>query len=146
MGDLNIDTQNNGADTNHYLSDLCDAFYLANLISSSACFKSLSGTSIDVFLTNRTRTFCNSPITETGKSDHHKLITSYFRSHFERIPLKNVEYSNCKKFDVANFLRDLDQEMIQRETCKYNNGMYSTLSDVFRSVLDRHAIVKKKND
>ena len=87
MGDLNIDTQKNRPDTNHYLSDLCDTFSLANLISSSTCFKSLSGISIDVFLTNRTRSFHNTAITETGISDHHKLITPFFRSHFERIKL-----------------------------------------------------------
>ena len=81
MGDLNVDTQKNGADTNHYLSDLCDTFSLANLINSSTCFRSLSGTSIDVFLTNRTRSFHNTAITETGISDHHKSITSFFRSH-----------------------------------------------------------------
>ena len=83
MGDLNIDTQKNGADTNHYLSDIYNTFSLANLISNSACFKSLSRTSIDVFLTNRTRSFHYTVITETGTSDHHKLITSFFRSHFE---------------------------------------------------------------
>ena len=27
---------------------------------------------------------------------------------------------------------------------KYNNDMYSTFSDVFRSVLDRHATLKRK--
>ena len=36
MGDLNIDTQKNGADTSPYLSDLYDTFSLANLISSIA--------------------------------------------------------------------------------------------------------------
>ena len=87
MGDLKVDTLKNGADTNHYLSDLYDTFSLTNLISSSTCFKSLSGTSIDVFLTNRTN-FHNTAITETGISDHHKLTTSFFRSHFERIPPK----------------------------------------------------------
>ena len=46
MGDLNIDTQKNGADTNHYLSGL-STFSLASSISSNTCFKSLSGTSID---------------------------------------------------------------------------------------------------
>ena len=45
MGDLNIDTLKNGADTNHYPSDLYDTFSLTNLISSSTCLKSLSGTS-----------------------------------------------------------------------------------------------------
>ena len=34
--------------------------------------------------------------------------------------------------------------MIEGELYKYNNGMYSTWSDVFRSVLDRHALLKKK--
>ena len=115
MGDLNIDTQKNGADTSHYLSDLCDTFSLANLISSSTCFEPLSGTFIDVFLTNRTRSFHNKAITETSISDHHKLITSFFRSHFERIPPKKVEYRNYRKFDVKFFLRDLDHEMIQGE-------------------------------
>ena len=143
MEDINIHTQKNGADTNHYLSDLCDTFSLENLISSTTCFKSLSGTSI-VFLTNRTRSFHNTVITETGISDHHKLITSFFRSNFERLPPKKVEYRNYKKFGVKIFLRDLDQEMIQSEMYKYNNDMYSTFSDVFRSVLDRHATLKKK--
>ena len=91
MGNLNIDTLKNRADTNHYLSDLCDTCSLANLISSSTCFKSLSGTSIDVFLTNRTRSFHNTATTETGISDRHILITSFFRSHFERIPPKKAE-------------------------------------------------------
>ena len=77
MRDLNIDTQKNEADANHYLSDLCDTFSLANLISSSTYFKSLSRTSIDVFLTNRTRTFHKTAITETGISDHHKLTISF---------------------------------------------------------------------
>ena len=96
MGDLNIDTQKNGADTNHYLSDLYDTFSLANLISSSTCFKSISETSIDVFPTNRTRSFCNTAITETGVSDHHKLITSFFKLHIEQIPPKKVEYRNIR--------------------------------------------------
>ena len=91
MRDLNMNTRKNRGDTNHYLPDLCDTFSSVNLISSSTCFKSLSGTSIDVFLTNRTRNFHNTAITETGISDHLKLITSFFRSHFEQIPPKKFE-------------------------------------------------------
>ena len=84
MGDLNIDPLKKGVDNTHYLSDLYDNFSLANLISSCA----LCGASINVFLTNRTRGFHNTAITETSISDHHKLIISFFRSHFERIPPK----------------------------------------------------------
>ena len=90
MGDLNLNTLKNGADTNHYLSDLYDTFSLANLISSSTCFKWLSGTSIDVFLTNRMRSFYNTAITETGVSDHHKLITSFFILHLNEFHPKKL--------------------------------------------------------
>ena len=83
-------------------------------------------------------------ITETGISDHHKLITSFFRLYFERIPPKKVVYWNYKKLNVTNFLRDLDQEMIQGEMYKYNNDVHSTFSNVFRSVLHRHAPLKRK--
>ena len=74
-----------------------------------------------MFLSNRTRSFHNTAITETGISDHHKSITSFFKSHFERISPKKVEYRNYKKFNITNFLRDLDHEMIQGEMYKYNN-------------------------
>ena len=57
---------------------------------------------------------------------------------------KKVEYRNYKKINVTNFLRDLEQEMIQGEMHKYNNDMYSTFCDIFRSVLDRHALLKWK--
>ena len=88
MEDLNVDTLKIGADTNHYLSDLYDTFSSTNLITSATGFTSFCGTSIDVFLTNRTRSFHNTAIRETGVSDNHKLITSFFRSDFERIPPK----------------------------------------------------------
>ena len=97
-----------------------------------------------MFLTNRRRSFHNTAITETGISDHHKLMTSFFRSRFERIPPTKVEYRNYNKFNVSNSLRDLDQEMVQGEMYKYNNDMWSTFSDIFRSVLGRHAPLKWK--
>ena len=97
-----------------------------------------------MFLTNSARSLHNTAITEIGISDYHKLINSFFRSNFEGIPPKNVEYRNYKKFNVTNFLRDLDQEMIQGEMYKYNSDMYSTFSDIFRSVLDRHSPLKWK--
>ena len=41
-------------------------------------------------------------------------------------------------------MRDLDQEMTQGEMYKYNNDMYLTFSGVVRSVLHRHAPLKRK--
>ena len=96
MGDLNIDTVDKTKDTCNYLSDLCDTFSLANIIKGKTCFKAQKGTSIDVLLTNRPRSFHKTGIFETGFSDHRKLILSVFHSYFIRIPPKTTETEKTK--------------------------------------------------
>ena len=81
MGDLNIDTSDKSKDTSCYLSDLCDTFSLENVIGK-LCFKKTRGTSIDILLTNRAKSFVKTAILETGISDHHKLMLSFFQSYF----------------------------------------------------------------
>ena len=78
MADLNIDTSDKTKDTSRYLSDLCYTFSLKNVITRKICFKKTTGTLLDIFLTNRPRSFLKMDIFETGLSDHHKLILSFF--------------------------------------------------------------------
>ena len=78
MWDLNIDILGNMNDHYNYLSNLCDTFSLNNLIKGKTCFKVDSGTSVDVTLTNRPRSFHKTSIIETGFSDHHNIILSFF--------------------------------------------------------------------
>ena len=137
MGDLNIDTADITKNTCNYLSDLLDTFSLTNIINGKTCFKAQKGTSIDVWLTNRPRSFHKTGIFETGISDHHKV--SVFRSYFLRIPPKMIEYRNYKIFNETVFLHDLDQELLNGEMYKRNNKMYSTFTNVFRLVLDKYA-------
>ena len=87
MGDQNIDISNKSKD-NNFLPDLCDTFSLQNIITGKTCHKSNTGTSIDIMLTNRPRSFHKASIFETEISDHHNLILSFFRSYFTRIPPK----------------------------------------------------------
>ena len=146
-GDLNIDTPNSlTKDMNNYLSDLCDTFSLKNIIKGKTCFKTLEGTSIDVLLTNRPRSFRKTSILETGLNDYHKMILSVFRSYFAKIPPKSIEYRNYKKFSLENFLYDLDQELLKGEIYKSSNSieMYSSFTKVYRKVLDKHAPLKVK--
>ena len=139
MGDLNIDTADKTKDTCNYLSDLCDTFSLTNIINGKTCFRAQKGTSIDVLLTNRPRSFHKMGIFETGFSDHHKLVVSVFRSYFLRIPPKIIEYRNYKIFNETVFLHYLDQELLKGEMYKRNNKMYSTFTKVFRLLLDKYA-------
>ena len=86
-------------DTHSHMSDLCDTFSLSNLVNGVTCVKSQNGTSIDVMLTNRPRSFHNTSLIETGLSDCHKMIVSVFRTFFKRLPAKVIEYGNYKTFD-----------------------------------------------
>ena len=78
MGDLNIDSSDKTKDTSYYLSDLCDTFSLRNIITGKSSFKKTTGTSIDISLTNRPRSFLKTSIFETGLNGHHKLILLFF--------------------------------------------------------------------
>ena len=57
VGDIHIDLSDPDKDRNNYLSDFVDAFSLSNLINRKTCHKKLSGTAIDIILTNRPNCF-----------------------------------------------------------------------------------------
>ena len=73
-------------DNGNYLSDLCNAFSLKNLITDITCVKSTNGTSIDVLLTNKSRCFHHTATFETGLSNCHKLKNLL---HSSRLTLRN---------------------------------------------------------
>ena len=123
--------------------DLCDTFSLSNFVNDVTCVKSQKGTSIDVMLTNRLRGFHKPSLTETGLSHCHKMIVSVFRVFFERLPAKVTEYRNYKIFDQNEFLQNLNQELIKRNSCN-DEQQYDIFTSIFRRVLDKHAPLKMK--
>jgi hypothetical protein len=88
IGDLNIDLTVRLSDTHNFLSELCATFNLKNLVKGITCNKSQEGSSIDVILTNKPMSFFNTNITETGLSDHHCMISTFLRCHYEKLPPK----------------------------------------------------------
>ena len=123
--------------------DLCDTFSLSNFVNDVTCVKSQNGTSIDAMLTNRLRGFHKTSLTETGLSDCHKMIVSVFRVFFKKLPAKVIEYRNYKIFDQNEFLQNLNQELIKRNSCK-DEQKYDIFTSIFWRVLDEHAPLKMK--
>ena len=68
--------------------------------------------------TDRPTSFHKASIIETAVSDHHNMILSFFRTHFERLKSKKLEYRNYKKFDKSKFLFELDQELLKIKVYK----------------------------
>ena len=108
IGDLNIDLTNPSTDTFNLLSELCANFNLKNLIKGITCNKSEQGSSIDVILTNKPRSFFNTNITETGLSDHHCMISTFLRCHYEKLPPKQIIYRDTKNLNEENFIKDIE--------------------------------------
>ena len=109
MGDFNIKIKRKGVGSSN-LSDFCDLFHLMNIVKFNTCFTKTHTSLIDLILTNRLSSFNKTLFSETSFSDHHKMITTFFKLHFSRPRLKVITYRNYKKFDEENFLNDL-QEM-----------------------------------
>ena len=143
MGDLNINTltQTNSNNTANHLTDFCDLFALSNLVNVKTCTKSVYGTTLDIMLTNKPRSFYNTSAVTTGLSDCHKLILSCLRAHFKRLPPNKIIYRGYIMFDDAKFLRGLDQEMIKGSFYQHEEA-FAVFSSVFRDMVDRHAPLK----
>ena len=113
IGDLNISTSNKKKDDGNYLSD--DTFSLKNLITDITCANSTNGTSIDVLLTNKSRSF------------HH---TATFETGLNRLPPKNIECRNYKNFNGNNFLHELDQELSKGSIYKDKHHQYEVFTNI----------------
>ena len=119
--------------------------HVSNLINFKTCFKSAtSQSSLDVILTNRTRSFQNVAAITTGLSDYHKMIIPTFRSSCTREPPQNIIYRNYKNFNTQDFLNDLEINLRleeQASTCV----SYDKLTKIFQGTTDKHAPQKKHN-
>ena len=109
MGDFNVGIKNKGLGCSK-LDTFCDLFNLTNVIHSETCLMKNHKSTIDLFSTNKSKSFFKTHTTETGLSDYHKLFSTFFRSKAPRLKPKVIFYRNYKKFDEKSFLRDLQNK------------------------------------
>ena len=107
-----------------------------NLIKGKTFFKTASGTSVDIMLTNRPRSVHKAGIIKTGFRDYRKLILNFFNL-FLKITTEKVN-RNDKRFDKNEFLFQLDQKLLKGEMCSIHSGMFTKFTNVFKSTLDKH--------
>ena len=98
---------------------------------------------IGLILTNKPKSFQNTCITETGLSDFHKLISTFFKTQITRLKPKIVFYRNYKHFEGNRFLEDVNSPDFSLNTDDPNEN-YNFISDKFLKVVNRHAPLKKK--
>ena len=141
-GDLNVDMDIPKKDTKGFLSDICDTFDFSNLINNKTCHKSNGGASLDVLLTNYPMCFQHTSTIETGLSDHHKLVLTFLKSTFNRLPPKELSYRCYKNFNEENYLDDLKNLSVN--TILNAEDPYRSLAVQVRKLVDEQAPLKTK--
>lgn len=122
--------------------DFSDTYNLTNLIKEPTCFKSAHNpTSIDVMLTNRSKSFQKSSAIETGISDHHKMTVTVLKTYFKKLKPIIIKYRSYKHFDEFSFKQELNYSLQTRDK---ENMKYDEFKNVFMEVLNRHAPIKEK--
>ena len=104
MGDFNIDINKDDAIGHDKLDVFCGTLNLTNLVKSETCYTNNHKSTIDLFLTNKPRSFQFTSVTETGLSDYHRLITTFIKSHFSRLEPKIIHYLTLKDSTSKNLL------------------------------------------
>ena len=60
------------------------------------------------------------------------------------IPPKTAQYRKYITFKESSFLHELDQELLKGDMYENNRDMFSTCTETFRRVRDKHAPLKTK--
>ena len=106
------------------------------------CFKNPDNPSrIDLILTNRSISFQNSGVIETGLSDFHKLVVTVMKTTFKKSKPKIITYRSYKSFSNDRFREALQQIECNENNCDSRFGNFISSSN---RILDEHAPQKKK--
>ena len=65
---------------------------------------------IDLVFTNKPLHFQKTHVVETGLSDYHKMISTFFKACSSKLKTKVIFHRNYKKLDESNFLCRLSQK------------------------------------
>ena len=141
MGDFNIDINIAGMDVDK-LDEFCNLFDLTNLIKTETCCTTNDKSRINLFLTDRALSFQKSRTTETGITDYHKLISTFFKSHYTRLKPKIIYYRNHKNFNEELFLEDIGNSNLSANSGNPHKN-YNSLSQTFSKALQKHVPLKE---
>ena len=125
------------------LDQFCNFFNLTILMKTETCFTRPHKSLIDLLLTNKPLSLQKMHATETSLSGYHKLISTFFKSHFTRQRPKVITYKNYKKFDEDVFLNDLQKLEIKLDE-ENSESCYSLISNKFSRGCKQTCSVKEK--
>ena len=140
FGDINCDMLKTNV-----LCDLCDIYDLKNIVSEPTCFKGETPTLLDIFLTNKPKSFCHCINVDTGISDFHNLTGIVTRAHAPQSERRVLTYRSMNHFQHNEFTKDVG--FIPFHVCEIFDEVDDILwaqQQLFSSVINAHAPLKRR--
>ena len=136
LGDYNCKETNNIMDKFH-----C-TYNLKNLVTKPTCYKNPDNPrTIDLFLTNKRKSFYHTDAIVTGLSDFHTLVITVLKSSYVKVIPKVITYRCFKYFCENDFRFDLSCALNNIESADIT---YETFQSIYIRTLDIHAPFKIK--
>ena len=137
LGDFNSET------SEPEMTDFCEIYNLENLVKKPTCFKNpLNPSCIDLILTNKTRSFQDTIVVETGISDFHQMTLTTLKTFYTKQTPKQITYRNYKNINNASFKKELAIELKNINT-KNKPITYDIFKECFMRQVNKHAPLKK---
>ena len=137
MGDFNSEPNESA------ISDFCEIYNTKNIIKEKTCFKNPENpTCIDLILTNRSRSFQDSTVVETGLPDFHKMCETVMKMYHCKQRPSVITYRKFKHFSNIEFMKDLEKHLTKFE--HFNNIPSNLFKETVNKTLKKHAPSKKK--
>ena len=143
MGDFNIDIKKANSTAYDKMEKLCDTFNLENLVNPEIRFIYNHKSTIDLVLTNKSKSFQITNVTGTGVSDGHKLVTTFMKSYISCLKLRKVQYCSYKNFNEEKLFSDVKEAIFPFETSNPDEN-YLVLTNAFSNIVNIHALLKRK--
>ena len=119
------------------MSEFCQDYNLKNLIKEPTCFKNPENPScIDLILTNKKGSFCDTKLIETGLSDYHKMTVTVPKRYFKKQSPTIITYINYSKIDISIFRENVKMTL---EDHKVNGKMtYDEFKESFLVQVEKY--------
>ena len=125
-GDFNLCIEN------IHLETSLENYDLNNLINKPTCCQSNNSTCIDLILTNKKSLFKLSDTSETGLSDHHKLISTILKSGGFKGKPKEKIYRSHKQYNSEGFRKYLEFRLSHLTSSSYDDFKTTFLKELNR--------------
>ena len=115
------------------MENFCDLFNLTNLVHSETYFMK----------TNKCLHFQKTHVLETGLSDYHKMISTFFKACSSNLKTKANYCQSYKKFSESDslcILKNANFDFLKNDP----NQNYNLLTDKFLGIIKKRASLKKK--